>query len=159
MMKKVILIMAFFILSVCMSACSVGTDIESTDLTDIAIDGLQIGQQPDAESLEGYTESDRYSGHYKYKFEDIIIDTDKDNKITYLFGRFDESSISVNGKSNLSYVDEVTEVLGDSYSEQVYDWEQHLSQHIYFDQENGSKTEFVYSDFDGSLIWLVISAD
>ena len=159
MMKKMILITAVLIMSVCTSACNVSANIESTDLTDISINGLQINRELDPESLGSYTESDRYSGDYKYKFEEIIIDTDKDDKITYIFGRFDESSISVNGKSDLSYVSEATAVLGDNYSEQVYDREQHLSQHTYTDRENRISSEFIYSDFDGSLIWLVIRAD
>ena len=155
-MKRIILIS---VLLFALSACSAGTGIESTDLTDIAIDELQINQKLDTEGLNGYTESDRYSGDYKYKFEELIIDTDNDDRITYLFGRFDEIGISVSGKNDIVYVSETAEVLGDSYLEQVYDREQHLSQHTYFDKENGIKAEFIYSDFDGSLVWLVIRAE
>ena len=156
MIKKMILTTALLF---ALSACSAGTGIESTDLTAIAIDELQINQKLDTEDLSGFTESDRYSGDYKYKFEELIIDTDSDDTITYLFGRFDEIGISVNGKSGLSYIGEAVAALGVNYSEQAYDREQHLSQLTYSDKENGISAEFVYSDFDGSLVWLVIRAE
>ena len=42
------------------------------------------------------------------KFEELIINSE-DNKINYLFGKFDEKRIviSVRGKRNLSYIDQV----------------------------------------------------
>ena len=155
-MKKAIFAAAFFILSLGTSACAAGTNIESTDLSGAAIDGLQINQKLDPESLNGYTESNRYSGDHKYEFEELIIDTDGSDVITYLFGRFGENSIGINGKNDLLYISDVAEALGDNYSKQVYDREQHLSQYTYSDKENSICAEFVYSDFDNCLIWLVI---
>ena len=52
-------------------------------------------------NLKKYTESNRYSGDYMCKFEELIIDSE-DNKVKYLFGRFDEKRIviSINNKRN-----------------------------------------------------------
>ena len=92
------------------------------------------------------------------KFEEIIIDS-KNNKINYLFGKFDENRIviSVNDKRNLNYIDEIKQILGDNYKEKWKDREQNLKEYIYFDKINNIKAEFVYVSFDESLVWIILS--
>ena len=92
------------------------------------------------------------------KFEEIIIDS-KNNKINYLFGKFDENRIviSVNDKRNLNYIDEIKQILGDNYKEKWKDREQNLKKYIYFDKINNIKAEFVYVSFDESLVWIILS--
>ena len=92
------------------------------------------------------------------KFEELIIDSE-DNKVKYLFGRFDEKRIviSINNKRNLSYIYEVSEILGYNYKEKWKDREQQLKEYIYYDNINGIKAEFIYSDFDSSLAWVTLS--
>lgn len=92
--------------------------------------------------LKKYTESNRYSGDYMCKFEELIINSE-DNKINYLFGKFDEKRIviSVRGKRNLSYIDQVSETLGYNYKEKWKDRGQRLKEYVYYDNIN---IEFIY---------------
>ena len=86
-------------------SCSNISNIKSTELNNIFIDNLNIGSSIKKINLNKYTESNAFLGDYMCKFEEIIIDS-KNNKINYLFGKFDENRIviSVNDKRNLNYI-------------------------------------------------------
>ncbi len=139
-------------------SCSNIANIKSTDLNNIFIDNLNIGSSIKKINLNKYTESNTFLGDYMCKFEEIIIDS-KNNKINYLFGKFDENRtvISVNDKRNLNYINEIKQILGDNYKEKWKDREQNLKEYIYFDKINNIKAEFVYVSFDESLVWIILS--
>ena len=139
-------------------SCSNISNIRSTELNNIFIDNLNIGSSIKKINLNKYTESNAFLGDYMCKFEEIIIDS-KNNKINYLFGKFDENRIviSVNDKRNLNYIDEIKQILGDNYKEKWKDREQNLKEYIYFDKINNIKAEFVYVSFDESLVWIILS--
>ncbi len=139
-------------------SCSNISNIKSTELNNIFIDNLNIGSSIKKINLNKYTESNAFLGDYMCKFEEIIIDS-KNNKINYLFGKFDENRIviSVNDKRNLNYIDEIKQILGDNYKEKWKDREQNLKEYIYFDKINNIKAEFVYVSFDESLVWIILS--
>lgn len=139
-------------------SCSNISNIKSTDLNNIFIDNLNIGSSIKKINLNKYTESNAFLGDYMCKFEEIIIDS-KNNKINYLFGKFDENRtvISVNDKRNLNCIDEIKQILGDNYKEKWKDREQNLKEYIYFDKINNIKAEFVYVSFDESLVWIILS--
>ena len=138
-------------------SCSNISNIKSTELNNIFIDNLNIGSSIKKINLNKYTESNAFLGDYMCKFEEIIIDS-KNNKINYLFGKFDENRIviSVNDKRNLNYIDEIKQILGDNYKEKWKDREQNLKEYIYF-KINNIKAEFVYVSFDESLVWIILS--
>ena len=110
------------------------------------------------DDLTNYTDSDRYSYDYKYKFEEIVIDTNDDDEINYLFARFDEDyiEIKVNDKS-LNKIEDVQNVLGNNYQNKNYDREQQLKEYVYKDNDKNIKAEFVYSTNDNSLYWIILS--
>ena len=139
-------------------SCSNISNIKSTELNNVFIDNLNIGSSIKKINLNKYTESNAFLGDYMCKFEEIIIDS-KNNKINYLFGKFDENRIviSVNDKRNLNYIDEIKQILGDNYKEKWKDREQNLKEYIYFDKINNIKAEFVYVSFDESLVWIILS--
>lgn len=139
-------------------SCSNISNIKSTDLNNIFIDNLNIGSSIKKINLNKYTESNAFLGDYMCKFKEIIIDS-KNNKINYLFGKFDENRtvISVNDKRNLNCIDEIKQILGDNYKEKWKDKEQNLKEYIYFDKINNIKAEFVYVSFDESLVWIILS--
>ena len=76
-----------------------------------------------------------------------------------MFGRFDENKtvISVNGRRNLRNINEVSEILGLNYKEKWKNRDLKLKQHVYFDNRNNIKAEFIYSTFDDSLVWIILS--
>lgn len=146
-MKKIILSFIILICLVILTGCD--KKIETTDLSNIYLDNMTIGTIIDSENLVNYTQSDRYSGNYKYKFEEIIIDTNNKNEINYLFARFDENyiDIEINNKQ-IKTLDDLKGVLGNNYQDKNYDREQQLREYIYKDNDKDIKAEFIYSSYD-----------
>lgn len=131
--------------------------LNNTNLSNIYLDNLSITQKLNIEDLNKYTKSDRYSYDYKYKFEEIVIDTDSYENINYLFARFDEDyiDIKVNNES-LTNINDLIKILGNNYKDKNYDREQQLREYIYTDYENGIQAEFIYSENDNSLTWIIL---
>ena len=102
--------------------------LESTNLSNVRVDGAAINDKIDILDLGKYTYSDRYSGDYRYLFDEICIDVDENDCITSIYSRFDEgkTEITVNDISNITTIDQVEEILGDNYYDGIYDWEQLL---------------------------------
>ena len=144
------------VLTMLMAGC--GERLKTTDLSSISLDGLSVGDKIDDDILTTYTQSERYSGNYKYKFEEIIIDTNDSEEVTYLSARFDENyiDIKVNGESP-KRTEDVKRILGENYQDKDYDREQKLREFVYVDNDKGVKAEFVYSSWDQSLKWIELS--
>ena len=153
MRRVIMVILTTIIYAMFFISCSNISNIKSTELNNIFIDNLNIGSSIKKINLNKYTESNAFLGDYMCKFEEIIIDS-KNNKINYLFGKFDENRIviSVNDKRNLNYIDEIKQILGDNYKEKWKDREQNLKEYIYFDKINNIKAEFVYLRFDEIIV-------
>ena len=143
------------VLTVLMAGCC--ERLKTTDLSSISLDGLSVGDKIDDDILTSYTQSERNSGSYKYKFEEIIIDTNDSDEVTYLFARFDENyiDIKVNGE-NPKTTEDVKNILGENYQDKDYDREQKLRELVYVDNDKGVKAEFVYSS-EQSLRWIELS--
>ena len=124
--------------------------LESTNLSNVRVDGAAINDKIDILDLGKYTYSDRYSGDYRYLFDEICIDVDENDCITSINSRFDEgkTEITVNDISNIKTIDEVEEILGEDYYDGIFDWEQFLNSYVYYDRENNMVAEFVYFNFD-----------
>ena len=157
-MKKNYLLFSFvFVIGIILlTGCD--KKLETTDLSNIYLDNMTIGMKINKDDLTNYTDSDRYSYDYKYKFEEIVIDTNDDDEINYLFARFDEDyiEIKVNDKS-LKKIEDVKNVLGNNYQNKNYDREQQLKEYVYKDNDKNIKAEFVYSTNDNSLYWIILS--
>lgn len=142
-----------------LSGCSkTSSKVETTDLSNISVDSITIGSNIKSVDLTKYTDSDRYSGNYTYKFEEIVINT-KDDMVDYLFARFDENdtTISINGSINLTNIDDVEDVLGNNFEDKWYDKEQGLRAYVYYDYENKIEAKFVYIDYNYYLTWIKLS--
>ena len=133
-MKKVLLCLLVGLCSLGIIGCN--NKMESTDLSNIYLDDMTIGTKISSEDLSDYTNTDRYFGNYKYKFEEIIVDTNNDNKINYLFARFDENYIDIKiNKNQVKTTDDLKKILGNNYQDKNYDKEQQLKEYIYIDNE------------------------
>ena len=158
-MKRLLILFIVLISAALLAGC-VGERIPGTDLSGISIDGIRIGTPIKDVDLERYHDTGRYSGNYAYLYDEIILDT-KNETVSYLFGRFDEPAIqiSVNGISAFNSIDDISALLGDNCREKTYDREQHLLEHIYYDYDHQLTAEFIYSGYDGSLLWGILSAN
>lgn len=93
-----------------LSACN--KNVQSTDLSKIELDGMKIGDTVDWDNFSKYTYISR--NHY----EEITLDTDSEDRITYLFSFFhdDKNSsidISINGDKSSETIDDITNLLGE----------------------------------------------
>ena len=155
-MKKVLLCLLGVLCLLGITGCN--NKLESTNLSNIYLDNMTIGTKISSEDLSNYTNTDRYSVNYKYKFEEIIVDTNDDNEINYLFARFDENYIDIKiNKTQVKTTDDLKEVLGNNYQDENYDKEQQLKEYIYKDNEKNIKAEFIYSSNDNILKWIILS--
>ncbi len=93
-----------------------------------------------------------------YAYLVLIVDTNDDNEINYLFARFDENYIDIKiNKTQVKTTDDLKEVLGNNYQDKNYDKEQQLKEYIYKDNEKNIKAEFIYSSNDNILKWIILS--
>ena len=150
--NTIIIVLSSIIYGIIITGCSNTTNFKSTELNNIFIDNLNIGSSIQNINLKKYTESNRYYGDYMCKFEEIIIDSE-DNKVNYLFGRFNEKKIviSINNKRNLSYIDQVSETLGYNYKEKWKDRGQELKEYVYYDNINVNSYIMITGDMDGGI--------
>ena len=139
-----------------LSAC--GSNIQSTDLTNITFDGVSVGNSFEQVETDKYTPTTRYpESDNTYNYEEWRVSV-TDNMITEITASFEQISISVDGKEGCHSVDDVINILGDSYNSSWYDKEQSLMQIQYSDIKNGLQCVFVYDKNSGGLIWGIISA-
>ena len=108
-----------------LSACS--SNVQSTDLSKVKIDGISIGDSFDQVKTEKYTVKTNVSNHYTYNYEEWRLSV-KDGIIIDILASFDQISVSINGKENCSTVDDIIKALGNNYNSSWYDKEQGLMQ-------------------------------
>lgn len=125
--------------------------VDGYSVEDIALDDIYIGDFIDDIDLSGYTKSDRYSGNYRYKFNNLVIDTNEDNKITYLFAPIGEGvELSIGVENDITTIEEIQYLLDNDYEITTYDYEQMLKACTYYDDVNNIKVSFIYTEFDDS---------
>ena len=147
-MKKNCLLFSFAFIIGIMLLTGCDKKLETTDLSNIYLDDMTIGMKINKDDLTNYTDS----SDYKYKFEEIVIDTNDDDEINYLFARFDEDYVEIKVKDkSLKKIEDVKNVLGNNYQNKNYDKEQQLKEYVYKDNDKKIKAEFVYSSNNNSL--------
>ena len=86
-MKRVkILIMILLIMGL-FTGCS-NLKSEHVDLSNITVDNIKIGTDISNIDFSKYTKSNKYSGDYRYKFDELLLNTNKD-KVSFIFTRLD----------------------------------------------------------------------
>ena len=130
--------------------------ISSTDLTNIYIDDISLGNTLDSLDLSQYTHSDKYSNeNYNLIFDELMI-SEENNTINKIYGRFNKVKVKVNDTMLSKNIDTLDSILGTSYIKATYDTEQLTSQRIYIDKENKIKATFIYQTLDsGSNIQII----
>ena len=73
--NTIIIVLSSIIYGIIITGCSDNTSFKSTELNNVFIDNLNIGSSIQNINLKKYTESNRYSGDYMCKFEELIIDS------------------------------------------------------------------------------------
>lgn len=136
--------------------------VKSTNLSDVYIDGLQVGTNIKELDKDAYTATEKYySEEYDLIYEEIMISVDNDI-IDKIYGRSGLVNISINKKESISNLDQVVNLLGNNYIKLKYDREQLLSQYIYIDRINDIKIRVVYrepieSNPNNELLYIIYS--
>lgn len=125
--------------------------IKSTDLFNITIDSMKIGDKVNWNNLEKYT----YQSRYKYK--ELTIDLDKNENIIYLFTYFNKKknpTISINGNKELKTINDITKILGKNYNTIRENDETQLNKRVYSDKKNKITTEIIYNKKNKKLYYI-----
>lgn len=159
-MKKIVYLVLSFVLFFMYGCNDSEVNIQSTNLSNIKIDNIIVGEPIKEINFNKYTAGGRHSGNYKYLFDEIVIGEDEENNtVNYIFSRFDEDCtvISVNNNEDLNTIEDITQILGNNYTEKWESREQGLKSRIYYDTMRNIKSEFVYLSYDDSLSWIKIN--
>ena len=155
-MKKLVFLLVVLSLVLLPACIKSNNDIPSVDLSQVEVNGIQIGDSMDSVSVDNYTPSTRFpENEGTYNYEEVRIETD-DHIITKITATISSISISVNGDNTCTTYDEVMSLLGKDGSISWYDREQNLRQAQYADDKSGVICSFVYNDSNNQLVWLVL---
>ncbi|PGZ92170.1 hypothetical protein [Bacillus sp. AFS029533] len=139
--------------------CNSEKNLKSTSLKTITINNIKIYENIDDVDLRGYVKSNRFSrGSAKYYFENLVMDINKKNQVNYLFGFYEENKVFINGKSNLKYISEITDILKHNYKEAWQDREQELKYHSYYDKNQKIIFKVVFSIVTKEIVWVEIKS-
>ena len=160
MMPEVKLFALCLVIIVVLSVCNgVKPDEtrQSVDLSQISLDGIQIGNPVSKIDRDKYTSSDRFRLKANtINFEEWRITYDKNQVICGIHANFSSINISVNSNTDLVSIDDVLGILGEDSERDWYDREQGLKHITYYDVNNALQAVFVYSDYNGDLVWVII---
>ncbi|MGG0176410.1 hypothetical protein [Gottfriedia acidiceleris] len=139
--------------------CTSEKNLKSTSLNSITINNIKIYDNINDVDLSGYVKSNRFSEeNAKYCFENLVIDINKKNQVNYLFGFYSENKVIINGKSNLKYISDITELLKNNYNEAWEDRGQELKYHSYYDKNQKIIFKVVYSIVSKEIVWVEIKS-
>ncbi|MFD4707003.1 hypothetical protein ACFWM3_19350 [Gottfriedia sp. NPDC058432] len=139
--------------------CNSEKNPKSTSLDLITINNIKIYDNISDVDLSGYVKSNRFSEeNAKYCFENLVIDINKKNQVTYLFGFYSENKVIINGKSILKYISDITELLKNNYYEAWEDRGQELKYHSYYDKNQKIIFKVVYSIVSKEIVWVEIKS-
>jgi hypothetical protein len=136
--------------------------IPSTNLSEVFIDGLTVGDSLEKFDDTKYTATNRYTDdNYNFISKEIMI-SEKNNKINKIYGRVGKVDININGDKASRDLADVVSRLGNDYVKTSFDNEQLLKQYIYVDKINDIKVSFVYRDYtygesNNNLEYVIIS--
>ena len=150
-MKRTKIVMIILLIMGLFTGCS-NLKSEHVDLSDLTVDNIKIGSDINKIDFSKYTKSNKYSGDYRYKFDELLINTNKD-KISFIFTRLDEkgTEFKINSKGNIKTISDVTNILGADFKDVSQDKEQSLRKRTYYDKINNIKADFIYFDLDQSI--------
>jgi hypothetical protein len=128
----------------------------STDLSDLKINDLLLGQNIDTVGNAAHTVEDGWN----YSEGNIRIKTDeKGNIIKMLIYQEDANEIIYKGQLINKDIENIKMVLGDGYKCKSYDYNQGLKKIIYNDVENKVQFEVIYysTDKGNEINWFILS--
>ena len=141
MNKKVVIILvvvlAFFI---ALFLIIKNRPVESTNLKDITVNSISLNERISAYEDELVEDKEN---DWDYSLNGANIYVDKDGLITKIIARED---VVLSRKDNIveSDYEKIESFLGTNYKKQVYDYNQGMNEHIYYDKDNNIQLEVVY---------------
>ena len=133
--------------------------IESTNLDNIKVDNISLGQSFDTLDLSKYEARDHISNEYNYEFKELQLKTNDSNNVDKIWSyMLDYNFLSINEKGNFKNIEQITNILGSNYKESWHNMEQGLKSHVYIDNKLNITVKFVYSDISEAkeLVWTIL---
>ena len=97
-MKRTKIVVMILLIMGLLTGCS-DSKSEHVDLSNLTVDNIKMGSDINKIDFSKYTRSNKYSGDYRYKFDELLINTNKD-KVSFIFTRLDEkgTEFKINSK-------------------------------------------------------------
>ncbi|MNO34452.1 hypothetical protein D3C76_244870 [compost metagenome] len=115
--------------------------LETTDLSNVTVDGLHIGSDTSGIQLPTHR---------------VKISIDHENKVRSINVANDASLLSVNGHMDMLLIEDITNLLGDNYLDKSQDREQQLRKRVYYDKETDVIVEIIYANHTRYLAWTIL---
>ena len=137
-------------------------DVSSTYLGGVTIAELQLGDNINEVDLSCFTPTGHDHVRYDYVFNEILFYTDSYGNFTEILGRlvwglgYEGVSFSVYG-NEFDTLQQVKGELGEHYNDYWFDREQGMRAVTYADRENGINFTIVYSNYDESVWWVILT--
>ncbi|MDR0999395.1 MAG: hypothetical protein LBL96_01095 [Clostridiales bacterium] len=132
--------------------------VQTTDLSDIEIDGLKIGTPIANADLTRYTKADISYSKYTYDYQEIRIAVNGYGLITGLQGTAGIIPFSLNGHISPTKISETIDILGKNHNNYWFDSEQKIKANTYIDKEHHISLTIAYSTMDNGLVWAILSS-
>lgn len=155
--KKYIFFLIIFILILAVFLKS-NIKIGITNLNNIFVDSIKIGNSLDKLNLSNYNLSNKFLNEDNtIHYDELSITFNEDNIITKIsYNLFNNNQLVINGINNITNIKDVINILGKEYKYKWYDKQQQLRQIIYIDTNNYLKAKFIFDDITGNLVRFII---
>lgn len=158
MKKKYIFFVILFIVALILILLKNNINIKATNLSNISVDSIKIGNSLNELDLSNYTLSNKFlNENNTIHYDKLSITFNEDNTITKIsYNLFNNNQLIINGINNIINIKDIINILGKEYTYKWYDKQQQLRQIIYIDKENYLKAKFIFDDISGKLVRIII---
>lgn len=158
-MKKIYILFIIFFILVLILISIFKNNIKTTNLNNIFIDSIKIGDSLDKIDLSNYNLSNKFLPEKDTIHYSNLSVTFNENKeiIKISANLFNGNNMTINNTTNFFNIKEIINILGEEYICNWYDFGQRLRQIIYIDKENYLKANFIFDDVTGKLVKIIVS--
>lgn len=136
---------------------------DSTDLSDVLIDGLSIGSPTTDTNPQKYGSSSQLTESHTFEIlspdgsKDLLFISLAGSEISFISMAFGHEDIPITiNNHTVSSIEEVSRLLGRAYREDEYDHEHAIMMHRYRDHEHHISASFLYDRKTHQLTKLIL---
>lgn len=149
------------VIGLLITGCARQSSVATTDLSGMRVDGWATGTTVTPQMLSGYVVNSGFTPEANaYFFMGLKIKLNKEHQVNELEGDLigvDAIELHLlaadTSPAKYAYIDEVSDLLGNSYVEDWHDREQGLKARTYEDRTHQLEATFIYVNKSKELVW------